>query len=185
MEFRDTKIHLHNWKCGERYIRRKCYQCYHKGISISAVVKFKKAAYKLVKTSPPLVSYFNANEPIVVTLCYRAKGQRHIRNIDVLIKLLNDNLSKSLYTFNHYDTSNNTILYQTQIDWVGRSHIVISEHGAFQSNLIYMRRASLLIDLRGNYTHGEFNNFEQLAKIFGVYMLVIILFILLFIFIIK
>jgi hypothetical protein len=172
MEFRDRKIHLHNWKCGERYIRRKCYQCFHKGISVSAVVAFKKAAYKLVKSSPPLVSYFNEIDPIVVTLCYRSTGQRHISNMDILIKLLNNNLSNSLYTFNHYVTSNISMVYQTQIDWVARSHIVISEHGAFQSNVIYMRRAALFIDLRGNYTHGEFNNFEQLAKIFGVYMLV-------------
>jgi hypothetical protein len=49
------------------------------------------------------------------------------------------------------------------------SHVIISEHGAFQSNMIYMRNASLLVDLRGIYQHGEFKNFENLARMFGVF----------------
>ena len=32
-----------------------------------------------------------------------------------------------------------------------------------------MRNASLLIDLRGSYGHGEYSNFQNLARMFGVY----------------
>ena len=34
---------------------------------------------------------------------------------------------------------------------------------------IYMRNGSYWIDMHGNYNHGEFHNFEKLAKVFGVY----------------
>ena len=56
-----------------------------------------------------------------------------------------------------------------QLEIVGGSNIVICEHGAFQSNLIYMHSGSLLLELRGNYSHGEFLNFERLTKSFGVF----------------
>ena len=41
--------------------------------------------------------------------------------------------------------------------------------GAFQSNIIYARNGSLLVDLRGSYGHGEYSNFEHLARMFGVF----------------
>jgi Tfp pilus assembly protein PilZ len=37
---------------------------------------------------------------------------------------------------------------------MAESHIVIAEHGGFQSNMVYMRNGSLFVELRGNYTHG-------------------------------
>jgi hypothetical protein len=51
---------------------------------------------------------------------------------------------------------------------VANAQVVISEHGAFQSNIMYMRKGSIFVELRGNYSHGEFANFEHLARIFGV-----------------
>lgn len=32
-----------------------------------------------------------------------------------------------------------------------------------------MRKGSLFIELRGNYSNGEFENYEHLAKMFGVF----------------
>jgi hypothetical protein len=59
--------------------------------------------------------------------------------------------------------------HQTQIAMVAEAQIVVAEHGAFQSNIMYMRKGSLFIELRGNYNHGEFINFERLARMFGVF----------------
>eukprot|EP01037_Dinobryon_pediforme_P039597 gene39597-48293_t len=33
-----------------------------------------------------------------------------------------------------------------------------------------MRNGSLLVDLRGDYRHAEFMNFQHLARMFGVFM---------------
>lgn len=167
-------IHLHNWKCGERFIKRHCMHCFHKGISHSAVVKFKIAAYNLVKPTVEfpnkLVHHFSNDGPIVVSLCYRDIGaSRHIENIDELKNSLINALYSPQYTLRIINTSNNTVTYDEQIRWVATSHIVISEHGAFQSNIIYMRNSSLAIGLEGDYKCGEHLDFQKLAQIFGVY----------------
>lgn len=49
------------------------------------------------------------------------------------------------------------------------SQVVIAEHGAFQSNIMYMRRGSLFIELRGQYGHVDFAVFENIARMFGVF----------------
>jgi hypothetical protein len=36
------QIHLHNFKCSELYVRRKCMLCFHKGMAPSTIVKFKQ-----------------------------------------------------------------------------------------------------------------------------------------------
>jgi hypothetical protein len=167
-------IHLHNWKCGERFIKRQCMHCFHKGISNSAVVKFKIAAYNLVKPTREfpnnLIHHFSNDGPIIVSLCYRGKdASRHIENIDELTNSLTAALSSTQYKLRIINTSNNTLKYAEQIRWVASSHIVISEHGAFQSNIIYMRNSSLAIGLEGDYKCGEHLDFQMLAQIFGVY----------------
>lgn len=51
------------------------------------------------------------------------------------------------------------------------SNIVISTHGAFETNLIYMNDYSLFLELKGcsNEFNNESNNYYQLAKLFLIY----------------
>lgn len=183
------KIVLNGCKCFERVYRRRCMQCFHHGISISAIRKFKQSAYDLVNKKllggrdanntkiDTLDSHFHSiTGPIVVTLSYRvAPASRHIRNAQTLINNLRDALSPSstsaepAFIFRTHVSSNISITYQDQMELVARSHIVISEHGAFQSNIIYMKKSSLFIEMRGSYGHGEFVNFEKIANMFEVH----------------
>jgi Glycosyltransferase 61 len=124
----------------------------------------------MVHVDPPLSHYFTPEDPVVVTLCYRGKtASRHMTNVELLISTLEKALTGPKFVFRHINSSNFSVRFEEQIQWVARSHIVISEHGAFQSNMIYMRRGSLFIEMRGPYGHGEFRNFELIAAMFGIY----------------
>lgn len=163
-------ITLNNAKCFERVVKRKCQLCYQHGIGLRAVRQFKAAAYNLIKTKPPVGPYFDSDGPIVVTFSYRGiKASRHIENVDFVISKLGQYLPSPAYQLNIFPSTNNTIMYDFQIELVARSHIVISEHGAFESNLIYMKRGSYFIELRGDYKHNEFENFHKLATMFEVF----------------
>lgn len=49
------------------------------------------------------------------------------------------------------------------------TNVLITNHGAFEGNLIYLRNGSLLIELSGNYHNTEFRMFQQLSQQFGVF----------------
>jgi hypothetical protein len=118
----------------------------------------------------PLIHYFARSAPIVVTLAHRGlSATRHIANVPTMAGYLQQHFLAPTYEFRVVDTTNITRGYAEQIRIVAQSQVVIAEHGAFQSNVIYMRNGSLLIDLKGNYTNGENRNFENLARMFGVY----------------
>ncbi len=174
-------IFLSSAKCFEKLVRRntRCMTCFYPGISADAVQKFKATAYTMLpKTADnrPTPSYFERDAPIVISHVYRAdfNGQGVRRRIDN-IGFMRDQLlaafgqDKTKYRLNFINSSNYSRGFVEQMHLVATSHIVLTEHGAFQSNLMYMRNGSFMIDLRGNYTHGEFRNFENLAQMFGVY----------------
>lgn len=180
LERRHPSFHLRPVTCMERVIRNpmRCTSCFHNTISPSAARRFKEVAYTLVRPENifeaelkgPLVHHFVRSDPVVVTLAHRgASASRHIDNIPFLVGYLKHALPPPQYDFRVFDTTNFTRGYAEQIRVVAQAQIVIAEHGAFQSNVIYMRNGSLLIDLKGNYTNGENQNFENLARMFGVY----------------
>eukprot|EP01038_Epipyxis_sp_PR26KG_P004564 gene4564-6436_t len=171
------RIDISNDKvCFERLIRRYCSSCFYESISSSAIRKFKKLSYQLVPRKPKLRLYFIAGEPLIITFAYRSgTASRRIGNIELLQNYLYSTFeNNNSFIIRSFDT---TLMYNTkgfsykqQIRLVAESHIVIAEHGAFQANMIYMRNGSLLIDLRGNYNWMEFTNFENLARMFGVFL---------------
>lgn len=58
-------------------------------ISPKAVKAFKSAAYSIVRTTPPLKSYFDPSERFVILFSYRGnKVGRHISNLDIVIERL-------------------------------------------------------------------------------------------------
>lgn len=185
MSPQEAAIHLINHKCLQHIIRRKCMLCFYPGVSTSVAERFKFFAYKLVKpttvsesfaASLPLSPYLNtssvADKPIVVLLAHRGPtASRHIDNIAFLIDFLTQELTVERgFELRVKNTSDHYATFQQQIALVATAQVVIAEHGAFQSNLVYMRRGSLLLDLRGTYRHGEFLNFEKMARMFGVFM---------------
>lgn len=179
LERRHHSFHLKSVTCMERVVKNpmRCTSCFHNSISPTAAARFKQVAYKLVTPQSiseapykPLVHHFVKGGPVVVTLAHRGiTATRHVANIEHMSRLLGAHFTAPEYDFRVVDTTNITRGYAEQIRIVADSQVVIAEHGAFQSNVIYMRNGSLLIDLKGNYTNGENRNFENLARMFGVY----------------
>ena len=69
-------------------------------------------------------------------------------------------------------TMNNGALSNTaemQLRAMAEANVVITNHGAFEGNVIYMRNASLLIELAGEYYNPEFRLFQNLSQDFGVF----------------
>lgn len=166
---------LSNHKCFERVIGRNCMLCFQHGISMKVAEKFKLEAYKLVKSSV-LTNKLDKdkaqgnNNTIMVLYAHRGyHASRHMHNVEEFIAYLRNELSLPQFEFRAVNTSNIYTTFDQQIEWAASSQIIISEHGAFQTNLIYMRRGSLMIDLRGPYRHGEFLNFERMGQMFGVF----------------
>ena len=180
VERRHPSFHLKSVTCMERVIRNpmRCTGCFHNTISPTAATRFKQVAYTLVTPDTvfeapytgPLVHHFPKAGPVVVTLAHRGlTASRHIANLPYMVSLLQQHFLPPVYEFRVVDTTNMTRGYAEQIRIVAESQVVIAEHGAFQSNVIYMRNGSLLVDLKGNYTNGENRNFENLSRMFGVF----------------
>lgn len=193
-ERKEKNIILSPVKCFERIIRKntRCHGCFYPSLSIAAVIRFKQMAYELVRVSPtavtstsssisaapttlpvpaPLPHFFNRSEPISITHAYRGPlASRHIANLELIQSLLSIAFPPPKFVFQSINSSNDMRGYAEQIKMVAESQVVITEHGAFQSNLVYMRNGSLLVDLRGDYRHGEFANYLNLARMFGVFV---------------
>jgi hypothetical protein len=180
LERRHPSFHLKSATCMERVIRNpmRCTSCFHNSVSPSAAARFKQVAYTLVRPEniweaelkEPLQHHFSKSGPMVITVAHRGlSASRHIANLPYMVQLLREQLRAPQYDVRVFDTTNMTRGYAEQIRVVAQAQIVIAEHGAFQSNVVYMRNGSLLIDLKGNYTNGENRNFENLARMFGVY----------------
>lgn len=130
----------------------------------------------------------------VITVTHRGqKTWRHVQNVDDIVKSLVSAVhpyviegkgeipasvpqhvatdGSPVYVLRIVDTSNVTQLrtFEDHVRLCASSHVIIAEHGAFHSNLIFMRQHALMIDLRGNYNNPATVTFEQIAEMFGVY----------------
>jgi len=169
----EQEIPLASMKCFERVIKRKCNHCFHSSIQPDTAARFKSSAYDLIAyqkniAKPPL--HFEAKQPVTVTLALRSgSASRRIENAMFFADALRQALPQPQFDFQFIFSTNSTRPYVDQMQIAAATHVMISEHGAYQSNLVYMRNASLWIELRGMYKNGENANFEQLARMFGVY----------------
>jgi hypothetical protein len=166
-------IELQNNLCFERVYSRRCNLCFRGSISPSTVQAFKAAAYNIVnlKTNSHLADKFDSSEKLItITFAHRGlDASRHILNPELMTATLEESLPNGEFSIRMFNSSDPNTRYQEQIALVGSSHIVIAEHGAFQSNMIYMRNHSLFIELRGTFNNGhEYSNFEALASMFGI-----------------
>lgn len=165
---------LYNGNCFERLIRRrpcKAGCAFYPGLSKWSADAFKKSAYSMIRDVNLSASVAREkNEPVKVLLAYRGmKASRRIANIQEFINTLHQNLLAPQFLVQSNCTSSGQLTFEDQVKMVASAHIVISEHGAFESNVMFMRRGSLFLELRGSYQWPEFINFENLARLFGVY----------------
>jgi hypothetical protein len=56
-----------------------------------------------------------------------------------------------------------------QMRAVAEANVVITNHGAFEGNMIYMKNSSLLLEIFGHYGNNEIHTFHRLALNLGVY----------------
>lgn len=160
--------------CFEKLVMRKCNLCFYSGVSPEAVLRFKSVAYTAVRNQQ-LAHTFTEGSPISILLAYRAGlTGRTMGNVPFLIKHLEKLVESPKFSLQTKCTSSEKLGAVEQIQMVAEAQIVISEHGAFQSNMVYMRNSSLFIELRGNYSSGEYQNYEEVARLFGVFYAVVV-----------
>lgn len=177
----DALMLRHNSLCFERLIRR-CYSGPNNGdfpplISPRAAQEFKETSFTLVPPLTPRTRHrgdaADAQHPIVINYAYRdTTNTRHAANPSILSKILQDSFLPPTFLVRSLSTANVSQSYQDQMRLAGESDILITEHGAFQSNIIYMRNGSLMIDLRGDYEDMKMHSdgVANVAQNFLVYL---------------
>jgi hypothetical protein len=123
-------------------------------------------------THPNLTTYFKSiNPPYNILFSYRGPkaSSRRIENLDETVAVLKNAFPSDEYNWILYNNSDPYTTWETQVEKVGNAHIVITNHGAFEGNMIYMRNGSLLIEIFGHYGNNEIHTFHRLALMFGVF----------------
>lgn len=146
-------------------------------VSTSAVQAFKSAAYDMINThnannstAEKLVAFFEDKAPYRILFAYRSStASRFINNMPDFVQNLTNSFPAPAYQLRLLDTSDIHLDFQTQLQAVAESNVVISNHGAFEANMIYMRNSSLLIEIFGHYGNNEIHTFHRLALVFGLY----------------
>ena len=139
-------------------------------VSPSAAQQFKRSANKLIKTNHPRGS--NNATTINVILAYRSNNiRRNIPNMNTLLRALFSQDAGSI-NFLTVPIPGHSSEQQMQLGY--DADVLVTVHGAFQGNTVYMRNGSLLIEIRGSYSRGQENNnpffgFKCIARAFGVF----------------
>lgn len=140
-------------------------------VSASAAQQFKRSAYKLIRTN---LHRPNNATAINVVLAYRSNLIR--RNIPNMNNLLETAFSMtnvgSVINFRSVPIPGHS--FEQQMRMVYDADVLVTVHGAFQGNTVYMRNGSLLIEIRGSYSRGQenvnpFYSFKCIARAFGVF----------------
>ena len=174
----------HQYTCFERVIRRTDL---HYGaiptVSVSAVQVFKQTAYDIVNRYPPqdllrsgnddyepLTTHLRSSPPFRILLSYRGpRSTRYIENIDAFVVQLKIAFPTPAYHLQVYMNDNASADCFTQIQLVGQAHVVITNHGAFEGNMIYMKNSSLLLEMLEDHGNNKDHTFDRLAMMFGMF----------------
>jgi hypothetical protein len=152
-------------------------------VSLSTAALFYESAQLIAKRGNTSLALLGSNSSdiapnIRVVHAYRsAIWPRHIENIEEVRDYLSSAFSNSSFaslaspspysiTFLSVPTPER---YDEQIPFVSAADIVITEHGAFQSSMVFMRCGSALIDLRGSYWKGDFGPTLMARDIAGAF----------------
>ena len=165
-------IVLTSLMCMEHVLRRgpEYWGNFHGSKSPEAIQGFKRAAYSARSFGKPLPTHFGVSSPFVILFSYRGnKGSRHIANSYQLMNRLESSFPLPSYILRTMNNGALTNTAEMQLRAMAEAYVVITNHGAFEGNLIYMRNASLLIELAGEYYNPEFRFFQHLSHDFGVF----------------
>lgn len=168
---RKAPILLGKYMCFERLLKRTNLKYgFIPTVSASSARRFKEVAYGMVDTAPPLRTHFDPDPPFRILLSYRGpSASRHIANLDEFTATLRRAFGPPIYLLRLLNNSDPSLDYQTQLQAVAESHVVITNHGAFEGNMIYMKNGSLLLEIFGSYGNNEVHTFHRLALMFGVH----------------
>ena len=143
-------------------------------ISLSAVLDFKNTAYSMLREPPlQLHSSFSTNDtPIKITLFDRTGHTREIIRPSNLMEYLAQSFPSPKFSVQFMSTSDK-MTFGEQVYAMAETTVAIAVHGAFMSNVIFMRPQTLMIGLHGNYTNSFIadNNlaYATMARDFLVY----------------
>ena len=166
------RIPVRSVTCFETVIIRKCTKCFKSSISSRTVIRFKSKAYSLagldehsVESVKHTIKWGNFS----VLIFHRGLHYRDMNNPAKLRLFLLNHFHTNISVRVHYfDPQSATP--EGQIRLVATSDVIIATHGAFESNIIYMKNNALFIELLGVYdaSRQESINYENLASLFRV-----------------
>lgn len=161
-----ASIPVRSETCFDHVVFRKCNKCFNSSVSPQTVNAFKRAAYNLYGVNS--TSYEGSS--LKIFIFHRGLHYREMHDPDKLKRFLLDSFpEKKLFVDIHvFNPKSETP--QEQIKFVASADVIIATHGAFESNIVYMRNSALLIELTGVYAGviQESRNFENLAIMFLV-----------------
>jgi len=131
------------------------------------------------------------DSPYIITVALREPGiRRYIKNSNLLFESLFEALSKTSFSsesasladtprssftmkrshveIRTLELNKNNLTAADQLRVMAESEVVIAGHGAFLSNLVYMRPGTMLIEIMGNYDPSNTINFIKLSRMFLV-----------------
>jgi hypothetical protein len=178
-EIRYRPMPLQTSFCFDQLVRRGDYKYGAiPSVSVRAVKAFKASAYKMLQNSnltsflPPLTTYFpSLDPPYRILFSFRGPlaPSRKIANQESFVTLLQKHFPSPTYELLLLNNSDPNLYFYTQLHAVANAHVVITNHGAFEGNMIYMKNSSLLIEIFGDYGNNEIHTFHRLALMFGVF----------------
>jgi hypothetical protein len=109
--------------------------------------------------------------PFEILIAYRGPGaSRYLTNLhDELAAVVESHFPSPLYVVHRLNTTDNKLSFQQQIATIANNHVVVTNHGAYESNVMYMHNSSLLLEIGGDYDTQAFLQYQHMAKMFGVF----------------
>eukprot|EP01033_Poteriospumella_lacustris_P004717 gene4717-3381_t len=133
-------------------------------------LRFTPLAVREFSATNALLSPLNASTPQRILVAYRGpSGTRFVVNLPTLLERLRATFPPPRYELAVLDTSQPKLTFLEQLHAVASSDVVISNHGAFEANMIYMQRGALLVELFGVYGNNEVHTFHRLAMSLGLF----------------
>ena len=136
--------------------------------SSQAVQRFKTAAYQPFKIPYGLPE---SNAAPIILFSYRSQpaANRIVTNQAEFVNYLQRAFPAPKFDFRLLNSSIPDLTFEVQLRAVATAHVVITTHGAFEVNMIFMQEGSLLIELFGDMYHAPTHIFHRMALVFGLY----------------
>ena len=170
-----SPIPVNRITCFDKVYRTMLRGCSPDSVSAAGAREFKQTAYKLHQPFPlPLMRPPPSLRQQIVTFMYRGQNYtRSLQNYPLLIDSLKSTIASEFpnsdIAVKIVDLSQESSI-KNQISTVAEADVIISTHGAVESNMVYARDHTLWIELRGTSElyHTEGRNYAVLASLFSL-----------------